>query len=126
MQPASIEFDLLPHLADAGIFWQSQAIEHGPVRHYEQAAEQFYQGIRSQSPEAVQKSLPPGQKYVPTASSFTLEAVFDPEDCQRILRAIATSSVRHFFERALAGPPLCDLDQSWVRSQYAPGRYPPP
>lgn len=112
-------------LRETGIQLLRQILDCELVRRCAEAADRFYQKIQSQSPEVVQQSLPTGQKYVPTASSFTLEAVFEPEDCRRILRAIAASSARHLIERALAGPPLCDLDQAWVRRQYAPGRYPP-
>jgi len=102
-----------------------QCLDRELVRHFAEVADRFYQKNESQRPEVIQQSLPTGQKYVPTASSFTLEAVFDPDDCRRILRAIAASSARHLIECVLAGTPLCDMDQAWVRRQYAPGRYPP-
>jgi len=125
MQPSTDGSSSLPSLHEEGMALLRQTLDRELIRHCEEAADRFYQKTKSQRPEVIQQSLPTGQKYVPTASSFTLEAVFEPEDCRRILRAIATSPARHVIERALAGPPMCDLDQAWVRRQYAPGRYPP-
>jgi hypothetical protein len=125
MKSPATETDPLMVLHETGILLQRQSIDRELVEHYKEAAGQFYRRNQSHSPESIQKSLPAGQKYVPTASSFTLEAVFEPVDCRRILRAVATCCARDIIERTLAGSPLCDLDQSWVRRQYAPGRYPP-
>ncbi len=125
MNSPAIETNPLMPLPETGIQLLRQTFDRELVRRCEKTAEQFYQRTQSQSPELIQQSLPAGQKHVPIASSFTLEAVFASEDCRRILQAIAASPVRDLMERTLAGPPLCDLDQSWVRRQYAPGRYPP-
>ena len=125
MKSPETETDPLPLFREPGILLQHQIIDRELIEDFKETADQFYQRTQSQSPQSIQKSLPAGQKYVPTASSFSLEAVFDPADCRRILRAIANSSTGDAIERALAGMPLCDLDQSWVRRQYAPSRYPP-
>ena len=125
MNSPAIETDPLVSLRETGVLLLRKALDHELVRHCAEAADRFYQKAQSQSPEVIQQSLAVGQKYVPTASSFTLEAVFEPDDCLRILRAIAAGYAGQLIELALAGPPLCDLDQAWVRRQYAPGRYPP-
>src|SRR5882762_8262223 len=80
MKYSQIELDALPRWPEAGILLLPQTLDHQLVRHWREIAEQFYQKIQLQSPEAIQKSLPAGQKYVPTASSFTLEAVFTQQD----------------------------------------------
>lgn len=75
--------------------------------------------------EAVARSLPPGQKYLPAASSFTFDAIFQEDRRRQVLGALATRPLRPLIETVLGGPCACDLDQAWVRRQYAPGHYPP-
>ena len=106
---------------------QPKVIPEDLIQEWAKTAEECYQRLKAIEQqgglEAVQKSLPAGQKYVPTASSFTLEVAF-PENGRRILREIANSPVRSCIEQALGGSAACDLDQAWVRRQYAPSRYP--
>ena len=76
-------------------------------------------------PEAVTQSLPPGQKYLPAASSVSFDAIFEEPRRRRILGALAAGPLRGLIEHGLGETCACDLDQAWVRRQYAPGHYPP-
>jgi hypothetical protein len=69
--------------------------------------------------------VPKGEKFVPTASSLTIRAVLPEEGLRAMLAGIAHSKIGDWIKEQLAGPGICDVDQSWVRRQYAPGRYPP-
>ena len=68
--------------------------------------------------------LGPGQRFVATASSFTLEAVLSETDLQVLLRQLASGPARSHVEEALGGPAVLDLTQAWVRRQYAPAHAP--
>jgi hypothetical protein len=67
----------------------------------------------------------PGQRYVPTASSFTVGAVFSEEDLRGMLSGIDGSPVGAWITEELQGCGACNLDQAWIRRQYAPQHYPP-
>jgi hypothetical protein len=62
--------------------------------------------------------------YVPTASSFGIRAVFLDEQLTELCAAVHASCVGDCISAALRGALSCDLDQSWVRRQYAPQNYP--
>ena len=61
---------------------------------------------------------------MPTASSFTIGAIFSDEQIGTLLEAIWNSESRTVLESELGNRPICNRDQSWVRRQYAPSRYP--
>ncbi len=80
---------------------------------------------RTESVAAVGRVLAAGERFVETASSLTLGAVFTAEDLPQILAAMARTPIRAWIERVLRGPAACDLEQAWLRRQYAPANYPP-
>jgi hypothetical protein len=75
-------------------------------------------------PVAVGWFLTPGQQFVPTASSVTFGAVFPPENLAAMLGEILTGPVGDWIRNELGGRVACDVDQGWIRRQYAPGNYP--
>jgi hypothetical protein len=77
-----------------------------------------------QGPWAVAATLGAGQRFSPTASSLTLSAVLAEIDRASLLRALVGDPVLELLENALGTRVVLDLDQAWVRRQYAPANYP--
>lgn len=93
------------------------------------AAQQVYQNIAAlmatQCTDAVEICLSPAYKYLPHASSVSLIAIEDKALIDTLLEEIARSSTGSFVRRMLgSNEVLCDLDQAWLRRQYAPHLYP--
>ena len=65
------------------------------------------------------------ERFVPTASSFTIGALSSQGDVGELLDSVTTGSAGMWIRNILGWRLLCNLDQSWVRRQYAPSRYPP-
>jgi len=65
------------------------------------------------------------ERFVPTASSFTIGAVDSGTGVSELLNSVATGVAGVWIRNLLGSRLLCNLDQSWVRRQYAPSRYPP-
>ncbi len=76
-------------------------------------------------PDAVTRSLAPRQRFAASASSLTIGAALSEEDLGAILTTIAASSAGEWTRAKLGSKIAVDLDQSWVRRQYAPSHYPP-
>jgi ectoine hydroxylase-related dioxygenase (phytanoyl-CoA dioxygenase family) len=76
------------------------------------------------APVRLPQNLPPGEKFVPTASSFTIGAILNARDLQTILNTILTNPSGEWLKRQLGHAVICNLDHSWIRRQYAPHRYP--
>ena len=68
--------------------------------------------------------LPPGERFAPTASSITLGAALTSRDVEGVIARVVAGAAGAWITRALDGAVTCDLDEAWVRRQYAPGRYP--
>ena len=65
-------------------------------------------------------------KYLPHASSMSLGAVNDSALVDALLGEIGRGSVGSHVRRMLgSNEVLCNLDQAWMRRQYAPHLYPP-
>jgi hypothetical protein len=65
-----------------------------------------------------------GEKFAPTASSVTVGAALSESNIVDLLSFVSNSAVEWVTKRL--GPEVAvDLDQSWIRRQYAPDRYPP-
>jgi hypothetical protein len=107
-----------------GISLHDGIVARGLIHRLAGAADEYYQKISAIPAETIRDHLPAGQKHIPTASSFTLEAIFSVEECDEILHAIINSTAGDAMEHILGGLAACDLDQAWVRRQYAPARYP--
>lgn len=75
--------------------------------------------------EGVQRWLPHGAQYLPNVSSISLQGVYSEAEWQKILNALAETSLLAMIEQELGGPCVCDLDRAWVRRQYAIHRRPP-
>lgn len=70
---------------------------------------------------ALAKIIPPGEKAAPTASSVTVLSALKLSDLHQFAHALGPE----FHERvrsSLNAQPICDLDEAWIRRQYAPGR----
>jgi hypothetical protein len=74
---------------------------------------------------AVNPLVPSGQRFVATASSLTLGAVLSDEELQCLLTTISTGPAGAWIRNESKDQIACDLDQAWVRRQYAPEHYPP-
>lgn len=73
---------------------------------------------------SVNQVIGPPERYVPTASSFTIGAAVPEETLHRILAHIAAATTGSWIKNELENEVVCDLDQSWVRRQYSPTHYP--
>lgn len=80
---------------------------------------------RQHGPIAPDGCVAPGERFVPTASSFTLGELFSGEKLRALFRAIFSNAAGQWLAAELLSPPVCNLSQSWVRRQFAPGNYPP-
>jgi hypothetical protein len=79
----------------------------------------------TQSTDAAVKCLSPSYKYLPHASSVSFGAVEDKALLDLLLREIGRGSAGCFVRSMLGSEQvLCDLDQAWIRRQYAPHLYP--
>ncbi len=73
---------------------------------------------------AIQAVQDRGGKYIRTASSLSLEAVLGPAEWYQLIRAVLVPPTRKWITEHLSGRLSVDLDQAWIRRQYAPGQYP--
>ena len=93
------------------------------------AIDSFYQGLDNASLHErtafVDLLRARGEKFVPTASSVTIRAVLSDSNAQDLLSSVVSSCAGKWLWETLGHTVAVDLDQSWVRRQYAPGRYPP-
>jgi hypothetical protein len=74
---------------------------------------------------AVAQLIGPSEQFAPTASSFTIGTALSDENLRNLLSTLTTGCAGAWIESTLRSHVSCDLDQSWVRRQYAPSRYPP-
>lgn len=65
------------------------------------------------------------ERFVPTASSFTIGALTHEGEIGELLDSVSIGIAGRWTKNILGWRLLCNLDQSWVRRQYAPLRYPP-
>ena len=76
-------------------------------------------------PVAASRLVSTGERFVPTASSFTIGEVFSGEKLRTLLDQILAGAAGGWIRDELKSPIACDVDQSRVRRQYAPANYPP-
>ena len=119
-------------LGKDGVELVRTALRAGCIAQWSAAAKRRYHEIDStrwrEGPRATglpHLPLPQGQKFIATASSLSLEAACGAEQPKVLCDVMAAAPWRRLIENALGGPVLCDLDQAWVRRQYAPANYPP-
>ncbi|GAC19953.1 phytanoyl-CoA dioxygenase family protein [Paraglaciecola arctica] len=93
------------------------------------AAQNTYQDIAafmvSQYTDTVAAPLPQEYKYLPHASSVSLGAIDDKALVDVLLAEIGRGTAGCFVRKMLgSNEVLCDLDQAWIRRQYALHLYP--
>lgn len=64
-------------------------------------------------------------RFALTASSFTISAALSDQNIGELLSSLATGPSGTCVQSIIGNHGVCDLDESWVRRQYAPCRYPP-
>jgi hypothetical protein len=74
---------------------------------------------------ASSRQLASEERFVPTASAYTLGAVLSDSSLRDLLERIAAGPAGAWIGDELGKSVACDLDQAWVRRQYAPRHYPP-
>lgn len=79
---------------------------------------------RRDGPLAPSALMSPGQRFLPTASSFTLGEIFSGGNLRILLAGILAGPAGAWTRGELNGSFVCDIDQSWIRRQYAPANYP--
>lgn len=72
----------------------------------------------------IKQILARGEKFAQTASSVTIGAALSAQAVHDLISTIAASNEGVWISNRLGSRVAIDLDQSWVRRQYAPGRYP--
>ncbi|MEP1446525.1 MAG: phytanoyl-CoA dioxygenase family protein [Paraglaciecola sp.] len=94
------------------------------------AAQQCYQRnallMETRRGDAAVAPLLPAQKFLPHASSFSLNSINDQVLETNLLKEIAQGPVASEIRKMLGSEQIsCDYDQAWIRRQYAPHLYPP-
>ncbi len=74
--------------------------------------------------EAAARIISPPNRFVFTASSVTIGAVFSDAQTQTLLEVISTGPASDWLQSHCGSRMTCNLDQSWVRRQFAPKDYP--
>lgn len=80
---------------------------------------------RQTSATGISDLIPPGQRFAPTASSFTIGAILSDDELQTLFTAIDAGRAGDWIRPKMSDGIACDVSQSWVRRQYAPRHYPP-
>lgn len=73
---------------------------------------------------ALSQLVPAGQRWAATVSSLTLGAILCDEEIRSLAALISTGRINKWLHGELGDSIACDLDQAWVRRQYAPSHYP--
>jgi hypothetical protein len=115
-------------LAGTGAVLFSGVVDLSLVGELAAAADRLYGWVRElaerEGSPAVERRLPERCRFVPTASSLGLAAL-DREVGRDVAAALlAAGPLRDGLIEAHDGPFVLDLDQAWLRRQYAPRRYP--
>jgi hypothetical protein len=123
-----VQTNSLLSFPDAGVWLQRRLIDSALIGKLAQIIDPFYQRIdaikEKDGAEGVRKVLTPGQKYASLVSSVTLGTALGSREWHGIFQAIGASPIKNIMEDALGGAVMCDLDQAWIRRQYAPCQYP--
>jgi len=112
-----------------GVAHVPSVLVHPQLNIIASAIDSFYQGLDQadlhERTAFVDQVRALGEKFVPTASSVTIGAVLSDANAHGLLRSVVSSCAGKWLKETLGHTVAVDLDQSWVRRQYAPGRYPP-
>jgi hypothetical protein len=79
---------------------------------------------RQGDPAQLDRLVPRGQRFALTASSFTLGTVLSDDDLRAFAASICRGQAALCLDSQLGSALAWDVDQSWLRRQYAPARYP--
>jgi len=109
-------------MTSAGIAFCPAVLDLSQVEVWLARIDQLYSTISDLG--KVVENLPPGQRFAPTASSFTLGAVFSEPELQSMISAVCAGPAGRSMFPSLGEKLACDLSQSWIRRQYAPRNYP--
>jgi hypothetical protein len=116
-------------LARDGVALLKQSLNRSVLEQWAESIQGWYDALESKRacrrPGAEPDGLPPGEKFVPTASSVTLQGALGDACVELLVAQLARDGVTHAIGAVLGAAVLIDLDQSWVRRQYAPHHYPP-
>jgi hypothetical protein len=80
---------------------------------------------RNGDPASITRITGVRECFVPTASSFTIGALSAEGSVSDLLDSVSIGIAGKWIKNILGWRLLYNLDQSWVRRQYAPSRYPP-
>ena len=119
---------MIPRATEGGLILLRQRYRSATVAWLNKRIECRYREIDrirlAAGPAAVAQTLDPGARFAPTASSLNLQAAFGDDEQDVVLAVLADSFVGPLLRRALGARLVIDLDEVWVRRQYAPARYP--
>lgn len=125
--PESACLNVVKHRPSEGLFLAPQVLGEDQLEGCKAKIDRAYHELAKtpgQKNAFLTLSLPDGERFQPTASSFTVGAIFSQQELRRLLSSIMSEPVGSWITENLLGSLVCDLDQSWVRRQFAPGRYP--
>jgi Phytanoyl-CoA dioxygenase (PhyH) len=74
---------------------------------------------------AMERLVAPPHRFAVTASSLSLGAVLAGDEIAALLAEIMAGPVGPALRAIHLAAMVCDIDQAWVRRQYAPAHYPP-
>jgi Phytanoyl-CoA dioxygenase (PhyH) len=109
-----------------GLTLHKNLLPGGLIRALRSSIDSKFEQIEStmRGGRSVNEVMSSPEQYVPTASSFTIGAAIPQSALDVVLARIADAPTGQWIQDELENEVACDLDQSWVRRQYAPSRYP--
>jgi len=118
---------LTESVASDGIFFRRGALAKNRLIKLKAAIDALYAELESARKNGdtatIASLIREPERFIPTASSFTLGAILGL-NLTELLTELTTSAAGAWIKNALGERLMCNLDQSWVRRQYAPSRYP--
>ena len=126
--PSSLE-SVRERLAQSGAVLVRGVLERERVGALARAADALYARIAGvlerEGAAGVQRGLPSGCRFAPTASSVTASALDDEAGIDVVWALVERGPLAELLAGVHGGPCSVDLDQAWLRRQFAPDRYPP-
>ena len=117
------------YLLHDGIILCRGILPRAHVTKWKSASDAGYQDLelecRNGDPANITRIAGTRERFIPTASSFTIGALGSDRNVSELLNSISAGVAGMWIRNILGWRLLCNVDQSWVRRQYAPSRYPP-
>jgi hypothetical protein len=117
------------YLLHDGIILCRGILPRAHVTNWKSASDARYHDLEKEHRNGERANITPiagaRERFVPTASSFTIGALKSERHFIELLNSVITGAAGMWIRNILGWRLLCNLDQSWVRRQYAPSRYPP-